>query len=49
MSPPGRPKGECSRLAGVERGFRGAPLRARETGRLCKAGPPSRSDRRVVQ
>lgn len=32
----------------VEQGFRGAPHRTCGTVWLCKAKPPSRSDRRVV-
>ena len=35
-----RPKGGLLPLRGVARGIRGAPLRARDTGRLRKAGPP---------
>jgi len=40
--PHGRPKEREVPPGGVERGFRGALLRARETGRLCKAGPGAR-------
>jgi len=36
---PGRPKKRSVPLGGVERRIRGALLRARETGRLRKAGP----------
>jgi hypothetical protein len=40
---PGRPKKRSLPLGGVERGFRAALLRARGTGRLCKADPPVHS------
>jgi len=44
VSPPlGRPEEGSLPPGGVERGLRGALLRARGTGRLCKAGPPARS------
>src|SRR5437762_4591261 len=37
---PGRLKALTAPPWGVSRGIRGAQLRARDTGRLCKAGPP---------
>jgi hypothetical protein len=43
--PHGRPKEREASLGGVARGLRGALLRTRGTGRLCKAGPGSRSAR----
>ena len=40
-----RPKDREVPPGGVERGFHGALLRARGTGRLCQGGPGTRSAR----
>jgi hypothetical protein len=50
MSAPARPSEGGARppVGRVEQGFRGALLRACGTGRLCKADPPSRRDRRAM-